>query len=111
MSYIDFNFDIFPRSTQIFASHAIGGVVGNILTALFAQASVAGFDGFTKIPGGWLDHHWIQLPKHLADSAAGLGYSFVMTVSFQIYTSSFHILSSPSSDATSLLLRHTPHIH
>ena len=72
----------FPENQQIFASHAIGGVVGNILTALFAQASVAGFDGFTEIPGGWLDRHWIQLPKHLADSAAGLGYSFVMTVSF-----------------------------
>ncbi|KAF8884088.1 ammonium transporter [Gymnopilus junonius] len=66
-------------SLDIFASHAVGGIVGNILTALFAQASVAGFDGFTEIPGGWLDHHWIQLPKHLADSAAGLGYSFVMT--------------------------------
>lgn len=67
--------------SDVFASHAIGGIVGNILTALFAQASVAGFDGFTKIPGGWLDHHWIQLGYHVADSAAGLGYSFTMTVS------------------------------
>jgi Amt family ammonium transporter len=50
------------------------------LTAFFAQASVAGFDGVTVIPGGWLDHHWIQLGYQLADSVSGLSYSFVMTV-------------------------------
>ena len=55
--------------------------MGNLLTAIFAQASVAGFDGFTVIPGGWLDRHYIQLAWHVADSAAGLSYSFVMTVS------------------------------
>jgi len=55
--------------------------VGNLLTALFAQASVAAFDGFTVIPGGWIDHHYVQLGWHVADSLAGLGYSFVMTVS------------------------------
>ena len=64
---------------DIFASHAVGGVVGNILTALFAQASVANLDGITPIPGGWIDHHWIQLGYQLADSCAGLGYSFVVT--------------------------------
>lgn len=63
---------------DIFASHGIGGVVGNILTAFFAQASVAGFDG-TVIPGGWLDHHWVQLGYQLADSTSGLSYSFVVT--------------------------------
>ena len=67
---------------QIFASHAIGGLVGNLMTALFAQASVARSDGYTVIPGGWLDHHYVQLAIHVADSASGIGYSFVMTVSF-----------------------------
>jgi len=51
------------------------------LTAIFAEASVAAYDG-TKIPGGWLDHHYIQLAFHLADSSAGLAYSFIMTVSY-----------------------------
>ncbi|KAI0826985.1 ammonium transporter [Trametes gibbosa] len=65
---------------DIFASHAVGGVIGNVLTALFAQASVAGFDGgLAPIPGGWLDHHYIQLGYQIADSVAGLSYSFVMT--------------------------------
>ncbi|RXW20797.1 hypothetical protein EST38_g5064 [Candolleomyces aberdarensis] len=69
----------YDDALDIFASHAIGGIVGNILTAIFAQASVAGFDGFTEIDGGWLDRHWIQLGYHVADSVAGIGYSFVMT--------------------------------
>jgi ammonia channel protein AmtB len=70
---------------QIFASHAIGGIVGNICTAIFAQARVAAYDGFTVIPGGWLDRHWIQLPWHIADSTAGLSYSFAMTVRKFLY--------------------------
>jgi len=69
----------YDDALDIFASHAIGGIVGNILTAFFAQASVAGFDGFTVIPGGWLDHHWVQLGYQLAASFAGLSYSFFMT--------------------------------
>jgi len=69
----------YDDALDIFASHAVGGIVGNLLTGLFAQASVAGFDGFTVIPGGWLDHHYIQLGYQAADSAAGLSYSFVVT--------------------------------
>lgn len=69
----------YDDTLDIFASHAIGGLVGNVLTGFFAQSSVAGFDGFTKIPGGFLDHHYIQLGYQVADSAAGFGYSFVVT--------------------------------
>ena len=55
-------------------------MIGNVLTGLFAQASVAGFDGnLAPIAGGWLDHHYIQLGYQLADSVAGMSYSFVMT--------------------------------
>ncbi|KII84515.1 hypothetical protein PLICRDRAFT_45863 [Plicaturopsis crispa FD-325 SS-3] len=64
---------------DIFASHAVGGIVGNILTGLFAQATVANYDGLTIIPGGWLDHNYIQLGYQLADSVSGFAYSFVMT--------------------------------
>jgi Amt family ammonium transporter len=69
---------------QIFASHGIGGLVGNILTALFAEKAIAAYDG-TVINGGWLDHHYIQLAYHLADSSAGLAYAFIMTVSTAIH--------------------------
>ncbi|KAG0694790.1 ammonium transporter AmtB-like domain-containing protein [Suillus ampliporus] len=69
----------YDDTLDIFASHAIGGIVGNILTGLFAQASVAGADGITVIPGGWLDQNYRQLGIQLADSVSGLAYSFVMT--------------------------------
>lgn len=72
--------------TKIFATHGVGGIVGNLLTGLFAQASVAGFDGFTEIPGGWLDRHYIQLAYQIADSVAGFAYSFGVTVSLPLNT-------------------------
>lgn len=61
---------------DIFAVHAIGGLVGNILTAFFAADYIAHLDGFSVIEGGWLNHHWIQLAYQLADSVSGFAYSF-----------------------------------
>lgn len=37
---------------------------------------VAHLDGFTVIPGGWLNGHYIQLAYQLADSVSGFTYSF-----------------------------------
>lgn len=54
-------------------------MVGNILTGLFAQASVAAYDVTTAIEGGWLDHHYIQLGYQVADSVTGFAYSLVVT--------------------------------
>ncbi|TFK71526.1 ammonium transporter [Pluteus cervinus] len=65
---------------DIFASHGIGGILGNLLTGIFAQRSVAAYDHTTNIKGGWLDGHWIQLAYQLADSAAGFSYAFVVTM-------------------------------
>jgi Amt family ammonium transporter len=69
----------YDDTLDIFASHAVGGIVGNLLTGLFAQSSVAAFDGITSIKGGWLDHNYKQLGIQLADSCAGFGWSFVVT--------------------------------
>jgi Amt family ammonium transporter len=75
---IKFVFD-YDDALDIFAVHGIGGLVGNILTGIFAQASVAGADGTTHIPGGWIDGHFVQLGWQLADSVAGMSYSIVVT--------------------------------
>ncbi len=64
---------------DIFAVHAIGGLVGNICTAFFAADYIARLDGYTEIPGGWLNQHWEQLGQQLADSFSGGLYSFVGT--------------------------------
>jgi len=69
----------YDDALDIFATHGIGGIAGNLLTGIFAQASVAGFDGTTVIKGGWLDQHYIQLAYQLADSTSGFAYSFVVT--------------------------------
>jgi Amt family ammonium transporter len=65
---------------DIYAAHGVGGLVGNILTAFFADNRVASFDGSALIGGGWINHHYIQLGYQLADSVAGMSYSFVMTM-------------------------------
>jgi len=64
---------------DIFAVHAVGGVIGNLCTGLFAADYIAHLDGTTVIPGGWVNQHWIQLAIQLADSVSGMAYSFVMT--------------------------------
>lgn len=83
-------------SLDIFAVHAIGGAVGNLLTyfpfplpciyknsltprsGLFAADYIAALDG-TQIPGGWINHNWIQLAHQATDSITGFSYSFGMT--------------------------------
>jgi Amt family ammonium transporter len=40
---------------------------------------IAHLDGFTEIPGGWLNRHWIQLAYQLADCVSGFAYSFFGT--------------------------------
>ncbi|RKF71304.1 Ammonium transporter 1 [Golovinomyces cichoracearum] len=64
---------------DIFAEHAIGGLIGNILTGIFATNYIAHLDGVTVIQGGWLNRHWAQLGYQLADSLAGGAYSFLGT--------------------------------
>lgn len=48
-----------------------------LLLTLFSHSDyVAHLDGFTIIPGGWLNGHYIQLAYQLADSVSGFTYSF-----------------------------------
>ena len=60
----------------------ISTTMSKIFTNLFFSFSsfhsdyIAHLDGFTVIPGGWLNHHWIQLAFQLADSVSGFAYSF-----------------------------------
>ncbi|CAJ0747531.1 21736_t:CDS:2, partial [Entrophospora sp. SA101] len=69
----------YDDAADVFAVHCVGGIVGNLLTGIFAQQSIAAADGSAPIPGGWLDHNWIQFGYQLADSVTGLSYSFIVT--------------------------------
>lgn len=64
----------FDDALDVFAVHGIGGIVGNILTGVFAQKKYA-----HEIGGGWLDRNWIQIVYQLIDTVAGLIWSFVVT--------------------------------
>ena len=64
---------------DIFAVHGVGGIVGNLLTGLFAADYIAALDGYSTISGGWLNQNYIQLAYQLCDSVSGFSYSFVMT--------------------------------
>ncbi|TFK23004.1 ammonium transporter [Coprinopsis marcescibilis] len=69
----------YDDALDIFATHGVGGIVGNLLTGIFAQASVAALDGTTEIAGGWLDRNFIQFAYQIADSVAGFAWSFIVT--------------------------------
>jgi Amt family ammonium transporter len=65
---------------DLFAEHAIGGVVGLLANGLFASTEIIALDGInTSIPGGWVDHHWKQLYMQFAYIVAVATYTFVVT--------------------------------
>jgi ammonium transporter, Amt family len=50
-----------------------------MVSGLFAADYIAALDGVTIIPGGWLNHNYIQLAYQLCDCVTGFSYSFGMT--------------------------------
>ncbi|KAI0035285.1 ammonium transporter [Vararia minispora EC-137] len=65
---------------DLFAEHAIGGVIGLFCNGLFASNNVIRLDGVnTSIAGGWVDHNWKQMYMQIAYIAAACGYTFVVT--------------------------------
>ncbi|ORX61301.1 ammonium transporter [Hesseltinella vesiculosa] len=75
----------FDDALDVFAVHYIGGLVGLVLTGIFAQQSVIalGYPDGTPLDqiqiGGWLDGNWMQVPIQLLGIVAVSGWSFVMT--------------------------------
>lgn len=64
---------------EVFKLHGIGGMIGAILTGLFAADWVSLLDGATKAQG-WVDHNYIQLGYQLAEITAIVSYTFGITV-------------------------------
>lgn len=65
---------------DLFAEHAVGGIVGLLMNAFFASQTIIALDGVnTSIPGGWIDHHWKQLYIQVAYICATCSYTFVVT--------------------------------
>ncbi|ORZ06735.1 ammonium transporter AmtB-like domain-containing protein [Lobosporangium transversale] len=74
---------LFDDALDVFAVHYVGGLIGLILTGVFAQQSIIGLGypvGATNIPlGGWLDGNPKQILVQLAAIVSVTGWSFVVT--------------------------------
>ncbi|KAJ7356979.1 ammonium transporter [Mycena albidolilacea] len=65
---------------DLFAEHAIGGIVGLFCNGLFATRDVISLDGVnTAVAGGWLDRNWKQLYIQIAYIVTVATYTFVVT--------------------------------
>lgn len=65
--------EIFLRTPSILK------LVVDFSSGIFAANYIAALDGVTVIPGGWLNHNWIQVVYQLCDSVTGFTYSFGVT--------------------------------
>ncbi|GAA5833570.1 hypothetical protein JCM11251_003529 [Rhodosporidiobolus azoricus] len=72
-------FFAFDDAMDIYACHGVAGIWGLVFTGVFAQADIAATDGYTVIPGGWLDGHYVQVGKQLAYIFAVWGWTFVVS--------------------------------
>lgn len=61
-----------------FALHAVGGFIGALLTGIFADSRVVGFDGYSEA-AGWINHHYVQLGWQLASACTVIAYTAVVT--------------------------------
>ena len=67
-------------SLDLFAEHALGGIIGRLFNGVFATSEIIALDGVnTSVAGGWLNHNWKQLYVQIAYIAACTAYSFVVT--------------------------------
>ncbi|KAF8754216.1 Ammonium transporter [Rhizoctonia solani] len=62
---------------DLFAEHAIGGILGLLANGLFADTALIALDGVnTAVPGGWIEHNYKQLYIQFAYVCACCAYVF-----------------------------------
>jgi Amt family ammonium transporter len=68
-------------SMDVFAEHAISGMIGLIFNGLFAADYIIGLDGVSTgiVNGGWINHNYRQLYVQVAYIVACTGYAFIMS--------------------------------
>ncbi|KIM59180.1 hypothetical protein SCLCIDRAFT_1217969 [Scleroderma citrinum Foug A] len=65
---------------DLFAEHAVGGVIGLLFNGFFASHTIIALDGVnTNVNGGFIDRNWKQLYIQFAYACAVCGYTFVAT--------------------------------
>ncbi|KAI8917260.1 hypothetical protein PhCBS80983_g03336 [Powellomyces hirtus] len=69
----------FDDSLDAWGVHGVGGVVGGILTGVFARKWIAGLDG-AVIEGGWVDGNFIQVGYQLAGCVTIAAWAFFVSL-------------------------------
>jgi Amt family ammonium transporter len=73
----------FDDALDVFAVHYVGGLIGLLMTGIFAQQSVIALSfpvGATDVPlGGWLDGNFHQVLVQLAAIGSVTGWAFFVT--------------------------------
>lgn len=68
---------------DIFALHGCGGVVGDILTGIFASKNVPAMDGVSvgesEYKGGWWNQHYTQMGYQIAAALTCAAWSFIIS--------------------------------
>ncbi|RPD81627.1 ammonium transporter [Lentinus tigrinus ALCF2SS1-7] len=83
------------------AEHAIGGMLGLLFNAIFADSDIIALDGVNTSTGGWLNRNWKQLYIQIAYIAACTGYSFVLTALIAKginYIPTLHLRATPEEE-------------
>lgn len=67
---------------DIFAEHAVAGMIGLMANALFSATYIIGLDGVNTgiITGGWINHNYRQFYVQLAYVLAATGWAFTMSL-------------------------------
>lgn len=67
---------------DVFAEHAIAGMLGLMANALFSATYIIGLDGVNTgiLTGGWINHQYRQFYRQLAYIVAATGWAFVMSL-------------------------------
>jgi Amt family ammonium transporter len=68
----------FDDAFDVFGVHGVGGVIGGLLTGIFAEKRIAKLGG-AEIAGGWLDHNYDQLGRQIIAILCIAAWSFVMS--------------------------------
>ncbi|KAG5650638.1 hypothetical protein H0H81_011521 [Sphagnurus paluster] len=65
---------------DLFAEHAVGGIIGILLNAFFASTTIINLDDLEHTDkGGWINHNWKQLYIQFTYVCATCAYTFVVT--------------------------------
>jgi ammonium transporter, Amt family len=94
-------------SLDVFAEHAIGGMLGLLANGLFSATYIIGLDGVNAdaslYPGGWITHNYKQLYKQLSYMLAATGWSFLMSAILAVIINLIPGLGLRASEEAELL--------